>query len=391
MSLVDDLAGLPGGAVVADALRPLDHASPSGAENLAKNWRTTATQCAAEVPTLSKAWHDAEDGLAGITAENGRALVTKLIKAGAELEQATVSAADALDRAAGSVLRAQDFARSRSEWLLSWVRSQDAVYPDVAADSRSSAISAAAKHIATEIRSVTDAAAAELDTTAAALRKATAGAPTFSKITIAATVASPGQKPQVKPVAHLSEQAATNPEAHRGGDNAQIHEGHNGQSSGGGASGGGASGGGDGGGGDGGNADGGSGDGGGGSGPSGPPPTGEVRDWITEALRILRESGVDISSIDPADLAAIIQHESGGNPHAQNNWDSNAAAGHPSKGLMQTIPSTFDAYKLPGYDDIWNPVHNIIAAVRYALKRYGSIDNVPGVAGLENGQGYVGY
>lgn len=384
MSLVDDLAGLPGGAVVADALRPLDHASPGGAENLAKNWRTTATKYAAEVPTLSKAWHDAEDGLTGIAAESGRVLITKLIKAGAELEQASVSAADALDRAAGSVLRAQDFARSRSEWLLSWVRSQDAVYPDVAADSRSAAISAAAKHIATEIRSATDAAAAELDTAATALRKAAADAPTFSKITIAATVASPGQKPQVKPVAHLSEQAATNPEAHRGGDNAQIHEGHHSQSSGGGASGGGdgASGGG---------ADGGGGDGGDGSGPSGPPPTGEVRDWITEALRILRESGVDISSIDPADLAAIIQHESGGNPHAQNNWDSNAAAGHPSKGLMQTIPSTFNAYKLPGYDDIWNPVHNIIAAVRYALNRYGSIDKVPGVAGLENGQGYVGY
>ncbi len=380
MSLVDDLAGLPGGAVVADALRPLDHASPSGAENLAKNWRTTATQCAAEVPTLSKAWHDAKDGLAGLTAENGTALVTKLIKAGAELEQATVSAADALDRAAGSVLRAQDFARSRSEWLLSWVRSQDAVYPDVAADSRSSAISAAAKHIATEIRSVTDVAAAELDTTAAALREAAAGAPTFSKITIAATVTQPGQNPQAKPAVHSSEPASTNPEAPHGGDNAQIHEGHNSRSSGGGASGGGDG------------ASGGGADGGGGeSGPSGPPPTGEVRDWITEALRILREYGVDIGSIDPADLAAIIQHESGGNPHAQNNWDSNAAAGHPSKGLMQTIPSTFDAYKLPGHDDIWNPVHNIIAAVRYALNRYGSIDKVPGVAGLENGQGYVGY
>ncbi len=377
MSLVDELAGLPGGAVVADALRPLGYASPSDAEELAKNWRTAATHCAEEVPTLSKAWHEAEDGLAGITAETGRALVIKLTKAGAELEQASVSAADALDRAMGSVLRAQNFARSRSEWLLSWVRGQDEVYPDIGADSRSSAISAAARHIATEIRSMTDTAAAELGTAAASLRKAAADATTFSKIEIAAAVAHPGQNPQAKPAVHVSEPASTDQQRPREGNNAQVHDVHDRHSSGGGdgTSGGGTDGGG----------------GGGASGPSGPPPTGEVREWITEALRILREYGVDTSSIDPADLAAIIQHESGGDPHAQNNWDSNAAAGHPSKGLMQTIPSTFNAYKLTGYDDIWNPVHNIIAAVRYALHRYGSIDKVPGVAGLENGQGYVGY
>src|ERR1700760_56481 len=103
------------------------------------------------------------------------------------------------------------------------------------------------------------------------------------------------------------------------------------------------------------------------------------------------DHGVPASAISDADINMIIQHESGGNPHAENDWDSNAAAGHPSKGLMQTIDSTFDSYALPDHKDIWNPVDNIIAGVRYALSRYGSLANVPGVAAVHSGGSYVGY
>jgi SLT domain-containing protein len=58
---------------------------------------------------------------------------------------------------------------------------------------------------------------------------------------------------------------------------------------------------------------------------------------------------------------------------------------------MQTIDSTFSSYALPGHTDIWNPVDNIVAGVRYALSRYGSLDDVPGVAAVHNGGSYVGY
>lgn len=133
----------------------------------------------------------------------------------------------------------------------------------------------------------------------------------------------------------------------------------------------------------------------GGLGPTGGPPlsrpTGAKGQWIDEALRVLRQHGYDTSRISPADIGAMIDHESGGNPHAINLWDSNAVAGHPSKGLMQTIDSTFAAHALPGHRDIWNPVDNIIAGVRYAVSRYGSISNVPGVERLHHGQAYVGY
>lgn len=120
-------------------------------------------------------------------------------------------------------------------------------------------------------------------------------------------------------------------------------------------------------------------------------PTGDQKKWIEDAIRVLRAQGYDISDSDAAIIATIIEKESGGDPHAINLWDSNAAAGIPSKGLMQTIDPTFDSYKLPGHGDIWNPVDNIIAGTRYAIERYGSLDNVPGIVAMAGGQGYRGY
>ncbi|MGW0047263.1 transglycosylase SLT domain-containing protein [Nocardia cyriacigeorgica] len=131
--------------------------------------------------------------------------------------------------------------------------------------------------------------------------------------------------------------------------------------------------------------------GGAGTGPPGTMPSGQQSQWIDQAMRVLAENGYDTGQIDRSAIAAIIQHESSGNPHAINLWDSNAAAGIPSKGLMQTIDPTFDAYSLPGHRDIWNPVDNIIAGVRYSIDRYGSVSNVPGIASMREGGAYMGY
>lgn len=113
---------------------------------------------------------------------------------------------------------------------------------------------------------------------------------------------------------------------------------------------------------------------------------GDVKDWIASAVGI---TGVDASWIAP--LTQIAIHESGGNPRAQNDWDINAQNGIPSKGLMQTIEPTFASNMMQGFGDIWNPVHNTIASIQYILKRYGSVFNVPGIKGIMNGTGYVGY
>ena len=114
--------------------------------------------------------------------------------------------------------------------------------------------------------------------------------------------------------------------------------------------------------------------------------SGNVEGWLTEAIDT---TGVPMSWLPS--LKVIAQHESGGNPNAINTWDSNAKAGHPSMGLMQTIGPTFNAYALPGHKDIWNPVDNAIAAIRYIQARYRSVSNVPGVRALNSGGRYVGY
>lgn len=124
--------------------------------------------------------------------------------------------------------------------------------------------------------------------------------------------------------------------------------------------------------------------------PAGPPP-GNVDQWIKDAIRALREAGYDVTEADIQKIWTIIEHESGGDPNAINDWDSNAAAGTPSKGLMQCIDPTFDAHALPGHGDIWNPVDNICAGVAYTIDRYGSLDQHPGLASIDSGGGYQPY
>ncbi|MER7485206.1 transglycosylase SLT domain-containing protein [Streptomyces sp. NPDC126497] len=98
--------------------------------------------------------------------------------------------------------------------------------------------------------------------------------------------------------------------------------------------------------------------------------------WIRESLDVMAQNGIP-GSYDS--IHRNIMRESSGNPYAINNWDSNAAAGTPSKGLLQIIDPTFAAYHVPGTAfDPFDPVANITAACNYAADRYGSIDNVFG-------------
>lgn len=118
---------------------------------------------------------------------------------------------------------------------------------------------------------------------------------------------------------------------------------------------------------------------------------GSVDRWVAEATRILLANGYRDEQIDAEDIKTIIKYESAGNPDAVNNSDSNARRGTPSTGLMQTIPPTFARWHLPGHDNIRDPVDNIIAAVRYAVARYGSVSQTPGIVSLGSGGRYRGY
>ncbi|EDO1216872.1 peptidoglycan DD-metalloendopeptidase family protein [Listeria monocytogenes] len=111
-----------------------------------------------------------------------------------------------------------------------------------------------------------------------------------------------------------------------------------------------------------------------------------VNGWVQQAIGL---TGVPASWSNA--LATIAMKESNGNPNAVNNWDINAKRGMASQGLMQTIPATFNAYKMKGHGNILNPVDNIIAAIGYIKARYGTVFNVPGIKALASGKAYKGY
>jgi TP901 family phage tail tape measure protein len=101
-------------------------------------------------------------------------------------------------------------------------------------------------------------------------------------------------------------------------------------------------------------------------------PTGGVEQWRAVVLAALAFMGESPSLADV--VLNQIRTESGGNPNAINNWDSNAMRGTPSQGLVQVIPPTFRAYALAPYNqNILDPMSNIIAGANYARHRYGSI------------------
>ena len=124
---------------------------------------------------------------------------------------------------------------------------------------------------------------------------------------------------------------------------------------------------------------------------TGPCASSNLHWWICSAEHALEQHGVSRGRLSTSAAYILVKHESGANPHAYNGWDSNAAAGHPSEGIAQVIGPTFQSYALPGHHDIWNPVDNMIAAFRYAISRYGSMNNIPGVVAVRQGGSYMGY
>lgn len=99
-----------------------------------------------------------------------------------------------------------------------------------------------------------------------------------------------------------------------------------------------------------------------------------VEQWRATAKKALELTG-QYTEANLNRLLMQMKSESGGNPNAINNWDINAKMGIPSKGLMQVIDPTFKAYAMKGFDkNIYDPMSNILAAIRYTLARYGSLE-----------------
>ncbi|MEU1353886.1 hypothetical protein ABZ410_08270 [Streptomyces cinnamoneus] len=102
---------------------------------------------------------------------------------------------------------------------------------------------------------------------------------------------------------------------------------------------------------------------------------GAVARWRPLVESVIQELGGK-GGISLSDVPLVLHRidvESGGDPTAVNNWDLNAAAGDPSKGLLQVIKSTFDAYAGPYKDrGQLDPKASLFAGLNYAIDRYGA-------------------
>jgi hypothetical protein len=119
-------------------------------------------------------------------------------------------------------------------------------------------------------------------------------------------------------------------------------------------------------------------------------PTGSRLAIINAALKAAGVPPPGSQAQWQAGLNTLITRESGWNASAINRTDSNAKAGHPSQGLAQTIPSTFNAYVPASLRSrgILDPVANVAAAIRYIVSRYGNITNVQQANASKPPQGY---
>ncbi|XSE70182.1 tape measure protein [Lactiplantibacillus plantarum] len=122
---------------------------------------------------------------------------------------------------------------------------------------------------------------------------------------------------------------------------------------------------------------------------AGNPSGHSVNRWRPYVARALKANGFDATASQVAAWMTVIRRESNGDPSVINTWDPNARAGHPSKGLVQTIQPTFDAYKFRGHNNPLNGYDDLLAGIHYMKAKYGSGSNafatVSGPMGYDSG------
>jgi hypothetical protein len=112
--------------------------------------------------------------------------------------------------------------------------------------------------------------------------------------------------------------------------------------------------------------------------------------WATSALNQTKSLGH--GGATPGNIAKILElamKESSWIVNSINNWDSNAAAGNPSGGLMHVTIDKVGGSK----EALFDPIINMIASIRYQMQRYGQLITFSpyargGIAGTRSTQSF---
>ncbi|MDU6161118.1 MAG: peptidoglycan DD-metalloendopeptidase family protein [Staphylococcus epidermidis] len=105
-----------------------------------------------------------------------------------------------------------------------------------------------------------------------------------------------------------------------------------------------------------------------GGGKVGGSGSGNARKAIKKAQAIL--GGRYKSSYITEQMMRVAKRESNFQADAVNDWDVNARAGTPSKGMFQMIEPSFKAYAKKGHGNILNPTDQAISAMRYIVGKW---------------------
>lgn len=91
---------------------------------------------------------------------------------------------------------------------------------------------------------------------------------------------------------------------------------------------------------------------------------GAAGNWRSQIQRAAAQMGESVTPAEINGILAQINRESGGNQRIVQSsavWDVNTAAGNPARGLLQYIPQTFAAYRVPGHNNIYSGYDQLLA------------------------------